>query len=230
MFILFRPQCVIQKRILWRWQLQPTNECSINCEFISICNIEHHCRITVWQCVINISMALIECFVHKVQEGPGPSYPAKMHHIGYSTYSTYNRTLIQDFGLCSVSFMTRRIRDRIIGSLYIFMVFYDNPLQWRDFERNGVSNNWRLECLLNSLFSADRRTHQNSASLTSVRGIHRWSVDSSHKGPDIRNVSIWGRHRARLCIRYYEYISLIDFKFHSSRESYVCSMYSHSAS
>ena len=30
---------------------------------------------------------------------------------------------------------------------------------------------------------ADQRQHQSSASLTFVRGIHRWPVNSSHKGP-----------------------------------------------
>ena len=30
---------------------------------------------------------------------------------------------------------------------------------------------------------ADQRTHQNSASLAFVRGIHRWPVNSPHKGP-----------------------------------------------
>ena len=50
---------------------------------------------------------------------------------------------------------------------------------------------WRHNAHLNSpayrLFtqpfvsSADQRKHQSSASLTFVRGIHRWSVDSPHK-------------------------------------------------
>ena len=30
---------------------------------------------------------------------------------------------------------------------------------------------------------ADRRKHLNAASLAFVRGIHRWPVDSPHKGP-----------------------------------------------
>ena len=30
--------------------------------------------------------------------------------------------------------------------------------------------------------SADQRKHQNTASLAFVRGIHRWPVDSAHKG------------------------------------------------
>ena len=35
---------------------------------------------------------------------------------------------------------------------------------------------------------ADHRKHQSSASLTLVRGIHRWPVNSPHKGPVTRNM------------------------------------------
>ena len=35
---------------------------------------------------------------------------------------------------------------------------------------------------------ADQRKHQSSASLTFVRGIHRWPMDSSHKGPVTRKM------------------------------------------
>ena len=35
---------------------------------------------------------------------------------------------------------------------------------------------------------ADQRKHQSSASLAFVRGIHRWPVDSSHKGPVTRKM------------------------------------------
>ena len=40
----------------------------------------------------------------------------------------------------------------------------------------------------------DQRKHQSSASLVFVRGIHRWPVNSLHKGPIMENVSIWWRH------------------------------------
>ena len=44
---------------------------------------------------------------------------------------------------------------------------------------------------------ADQRKHQSSASLAFVKGIHRWPVNSPHKGPVMRKmfVSIWSRHR-----------------------------------
>ena len=38
----------------------------------------------------------------------------------------------------------------------------------------------------NTCSGADRRNHQSSASLAFVRGIHRWPVDSPHKGPVTR--------------------------------------------
>ena len=40
---------------------------------------------------------------------------------------------------------------------------------------------------------ADQRKHQSSVPLAFVRGIHRWPVNSPHKGPVMRNA--W-RHQA----------------------------------
>ena len=51
--------------------------------------------------------------------------------------------------------------------------------QWRHNERDSVSNHLRLDCLSGT----DQRNHQSSASLAFVRGIHRWPVNSPHKGP-----------------------------------------------
>ena len=60
---------------------------------------------------------------------------------------------------------------------------------------------WRcLESPASRLFTqpfiqdTDQRKHQSSASLAFVRGIHRSPVNSPHKGPVARNVSIWWRH------------------------------------
>ena len=51
---------------------------------------------------------------------------------------------------------------------------------------------WRHQphdCLLNRLYSGtDKRKHQRSASLAFVRGIHRWSGNSPHKGPGTRKI------------------------------------------
>ena len=46
-------------------------------------------------------------------------------------------------------------------------------LQWRQNECDGLSNHWRLDCLLNRFSVVDQRKRQNSASLAFVRGIQR---------------------------------------------------------
>ena len=50
-------------------------------------------------------------------------------------------------------------------------------LQWRHNEHDGVSNHWRLECLVNRLFR--RRSKKTSK----LRVTGRWPANSPHKGP-----------------------------------------------
>ena len=46
-----------------------------------------------------------------------------------------------------------------------------------------------LTIVYSSVYSgANQRKHQSSASLAFVRGIHRWSVNSQHKGPVTRKM------------------------------------------
>ena len=60
-------------------------------------------------------------------------------------------------------------------------------LQWHHNERDGVSNHLSIVC--SSVCSgADQIKHQSSTSLAFVRGIHRWPVDSPHKGPVTRTI------------------------------------------
>ena len=59
-------------------------------------------------------------------------------------------------------------------------------LQWRHNGRDGVSNH--QSPILNRYSGADQRKHQSSASLAFVRGIHRWPVNSPHKGPVTRKM------------------------------------------
>ena len=68
-------------------------------------------------------------------------------------------------------------------------------LQWRHNQHEGVSNHQSHDCL----FCANERKHLSFASLAFVRGIHRWPVNSPHKGPVTRKsfrliTSSWGRH------------------------------------
>ena len=51
-----------------------------------------------------------------------------------------------------------------------------------------VSQITSLTIVYSSVYSgADQRKHQSSASLAFVWGIHRWPVNSPHKGPVTRN-------------------------------------------
>ena len=62
-------------------------------------------------------------------------------------------------------------------------------LQWRHNERDGVSNHQCIGFFCSTVCSgADQRKHQSSASLAFVRGIHRWPVNSPHKGPVTRKM------------------------------------------
>ena len=71
------------------------------------------------------------------------------------------------------------------NSSYMCMwVWGDNSLRWRHDERNGVSNHQPSDCLLNRLFKAPI----SSASLAFLREIHRWPMNSPHKGPVTRRM------------------------------------------
>ena len=57
-------------------------------------------------------------------------------------------------------------------------VMMSNILRWRHNERDGASNHWRLDGLLNRLFRRRyKKKHQSSASLAFVRGNHRWPMN-----------------------------------------------------
>ena len=61
-------------------------------------------------------------------------------------------------------------------------------LQWCHDERDGVSNHQPHDCLLNRLF---RRRSKEASKLRVTglfRGIHRWPVNSPHKGPVARKM------------------------------------------
>ena len=81
-------------------------------------------------------------------------------------------------------------------------------LQWRHKQHDSVANHQRRARFLSTVSSgAYQRIHQSSGSLAVVKGIHRWLVNSPHKGPvtrhrwipltkvgDAENVFIWWRH------------------------------------
>ena len=65
---------------------------------------------------------------------------------------------------------------------------FSKSSRWRHNERDGVSN-YRICIVCSAVCSgADQRKHQSSTSLAFVRGIHRWPVDSPHKGSVTRKI------------------------------------------
>ena len=67
---------------------------------------------------------------------------------------------------------------------------YD-ALQWRHNELDGVSDT-SLTIVYSTVYSAtDQRKHQSSAPLAFVRGIHRWPMNSPHKGPVTRKMFLF---------------------------------------
>ena len=66
--------------------------------------------------------------------------------------------------------------------------------RWSKHERDVImstmaSQMTRLTIVCSAVYSdADQRKHQSPASLDFVRGIHRWPVNSSHKGPATRKM------------------------------------------
>ena len=56
-------------------------------------------------------------------------------------------------------------------------------LQWRRNERDGVSNHRRFDGLLNCLFRRGSKKTSKLRVSGLCEGIHRWPVNSPHKGP-----------------------------------------------
>ena len=61
-------------------------------------------------------------------------------------------------------------------------------LQWRHNGRDGVSNHKPDVVYSTVYWSVYQRKHLSPASLAFVRGIHRWPVNSPHKGPVTRKM------------------------------------------
>ena len=64
-------------------------------------------------------------------------------------------------------------------------IWNTKPLQWRHNERDGVSNNQCLDCLLNPLF---RHRSKKISRLRFAGLCDQWPVESPHKGPVTRKM------------------------------------------
>ena len=68
-----------------------------------------------------------------------------------------------------------------------WVTYMGQVLRWRHNGRDGVTS---LTIVYSTVYtSAAPRKHESSASLAFVRGIHRWPVNSPHKGPVTRKMS-----------------------------------------
>ena len=64
-----------------------------------------------------------------------------------------------------------------------------SSLQWRHNDHDGVPNYQPHDCLLNRLFRHRwKKTSKLRVTGLCVRGIHRWPVNSPHKGPVTRKM------------------------------------------
>ena len=91
--------------------------------------------------------------------------------------------------------------------------------QWRHNERDGVSNQQPHDCLFNCFSDADKQKHRSSASLAFERGIHRWPVNSLHKGPVTRKTFPFGdviMNRIKLEKLYDPLFETFDIKRHGA--------------
>ena len=77
---------------------------------------------------------------------------------------------------------------RACGYEALVWAYREITLRWRHNGRDSVSNHQPHDCLLNRLF---RRRSKNTSKLRVtgfVLGIHRWPVNSPHKGPVTRKM------------------------------------------
>ena len=80
-----------------------------------------------------------------------------------------------------------------------FMQYSGGSVHYSDVIMDAIASQiTSLTIVYSTVYSgSDQRKHQSSASLAFVRGIRRWPVNSSHKGPVMRKkVPIWWRHHA----------------------------------
>ena len=152
---------------------------------------------------VNVIMALIHHYSVFVMIASllRDMYTALTASLEYERYpGRYDGTVCSMAHLSNVGY-TREICNRWVGnqeecmdaavanacvssSVYNWELIKARTLQWRHNERDGISNLQPHDCLLNSLFK--HRKHRSPASRAFVGGIHRWPVNSPHKGPVTR--------------------------------------------
>ena len=68
---------------------------------------------------------------------------------------------------------------------------FDDTIQWRHNERRCISKHRQLDGSSSRSFRLAQRIHQSPPYRSFVKGIHRWLLDSPHKGPVTGKVFPW---------------------------------------
>ena len=83
---------------------------------------------------------------------------------------------------------------------------WNTPLQWHHNGRNGVSTT-SFTIVYSAVYSGDyQRKYQSSESLAFVRGIHRWPMNSPHKGSVTRKIFPFNDVIMRKLKHYWSYV------------------------
>ena len=94
-------------------------------------------------------------------------------------YISYHRPAATSVGLCLV-----RDSSSVFLERYILLTHYNDVIV-----RAMACQITSLTIVYSTVYSGtDERKHQSTASLDFVRGIHRWPVNSPHKGPVSRRM------------------------------------------
>ena len=117
------------------------------------------------------------CSTHFIQ---GPFQYIKKRLVGWSRKVSNPRDLLLR---CSEIWQAAALLCETSKNLMI------TRLRWLHNERDGVSNHRRPHCLLKCWFKRwSKETSKLRATGPCVWGIHRWPVNSPHKGPVTRKV------------------------------------------
>ena len=97
------------------------------------------------------------------------------------------------------------VKNREAGDLgrnrahYYVTVMHERYHYSDSHERNGVLKPRHLDCLFNFVIVWYKRKHRSSRYRPFVRGVHRWPVDSHHKGlSNVDSVYKWRHHDTRV--------------------------------
>ena len=95
-----------------------------------------------------------------------------------------------------LSLKVLEIINRLSTTMEMYLTLY---IMYSDAIITGMASQITSLTIVYSIvcLGTDLRKHQSSTSLAFVWGIHRWPVNSPHKGPVTQKCSIWWRHHDR---------------------------------